>query len=66
MELQRALKLRVGETVHCPTDRGDPAYAGVVSYISGNIATHLGKEFIWVTVKDRHGCKRVWPSNRLG
>ena len=66
MDIQRALKLKVGDVAHCPADRGDAAYTGKVVHVSGNITTHLGKEFIWVTVSDGHGSRHVWPSNRLG
>lgn len=66
MQLDKALALKVGDVVRCPADRGTPAYIGPITHISGNVATHMGKEFIWVTVADGHGHRHVWPSNRLG
>lgn len=64
MDIKTALKLQPGAMVRFPADRGDLGGTGCVAHVSSNIATHLGKQFIWVTV--RFGTKQtVWPSNRL-
>lgn len=67
MDIQRALQLKIGNTVACPPDRREPGYRGTVTNVSPIIATsHNGDEYIWVEVKTPFGHKSVWPSNRLG
>lgn len=68
MKIERARQLKVGDLVHFPADRGDPAGSGRITHISPTEQTHMGgKPFLWVTVRYQ-GEKRsaVWPSNRLG
>lgn len=67
MTHEQALKLKVGDTVRCPADRGEPGYSGKVEHIDDNDATHaLVKEpFRWVTVRKPGAHASVWPSNRL-
>lgn len=65
MHIDKARKLKIGQKVTCPPDRGDKGYVGTVTHISHethrNIHDH---EYLWVEV---HGPqhKSVWPSNRL-
>lgn len=71
MELADARKLKYGDRVRCPADRGDPAYEGTVRSSDCNtkaLSSHMGKEFIWVLVQQPgpRGYRSVWPSNRLG
>jgi hypothetical protein len=69
MKIEKALTLKVGDTVYCPADRGDPPFSGKVTHncngtktISKNLD---GVEYIWVEVQGP-GKKSMWPSNRLG
>ncbi len=67
MDIQRALKLKPGQSVNCPPDRGSAAFRGRVSFgfVPGDIQhNHAGVAFIWVPVTG--GLGGVWPSNRLG
>lgn len=71
MDIESARKLKYGDRVHCPADRGDPAYVGTVRSVDCGttpLASHMGKEFIWVLVRQPgpRGHRSVWPSNRLG
>jgi len=69
MNIDQARKLKFGQLVKCPADRGSPAFTGTVR--SEDCATAQSNEnlsgevYIWVTVSHR-GIKSVWPSNRLG
>ena len=66
MELARAQRLKVKQTIHCPADRGYPAGYGEVRGVGTQVSkTMTGKEYVWVTVK-RSLHSEVWPSNRLG
>ena len=69
MNIEQARKLKYGQTVHCPADRGEPAYTGTVrSEDCATCAAHLdnnAKQYIWIEVQGA-GKKSVWPSNRLG
>jgi hypothetical protein len=65
MHIDKALRLKVGDIVHCPADRGDPAFTGRVTHVSPVIHEASLTEFIWVEVQGPHH-KSVWPSNRLG
>lgn len=60
-------RFKAGDIVHCPADRGDKAYMGKVTHVSGTIHTHATSgEYTWVEVMDlMSGRKSVWPSNRL-
>lgn len=67
MNIERAKKLRRGDTVFCPADRGDKAYTGQVTHVGalGSVShNHDGQAYIWVEVQGPHH-KSVWPSNRL-
>lgn len=71
MKIEEARKLKYGQRVSCPADRGSPAFTGTVRTETELIAhaqvyTTNDVEFIWIEVQypDRH--KAVWPSNRLG
>jgi len=67
MDITRAKNLKVGDTVHCPADRGEPGYSGRVEHISTTEQTHMdSKPFLWVTVRKSNSTAHVWPSNRLG
>lgn len=68
-EHRKAKKLKRGDTVHFPEDRGEPAGCGTVQLdTSDNIVyTNIYKdEYVWVNVKYSNGRKALWPSNRLG
>lgn len=67
MNIERALRIKRGERVACPPDRGDKGYMGEVVHTSPIIATNRdGTEYIWIQVQHPDGHKSVWPSNRLG
>lgn len=64
MNIQRALKLKPGDAVACPPDRGSPGFAGRVAagFTPGDIQhSYAAAAFIWVPVAGGG----VWPSNRL-
>lgn len=64
MDLQRALKLKPGDLVACPPDRGGPGFAGRVAagFTPGDIQrNHAGAAFIWAQLVSGG----LWPSNRL-
>lgn len=68
MNIDQARKLRPGDTVACPADRGEAAFQGKVTSIDVDAVpsrTPDGTEYIWVEVKGPWH-KSVWPSNRLG
>ena len=68
MEIERAKRCKVGDVVHVPADRGDPAGWGKVKHIGGAVAKTLnGTEYVWITVR-HNGLlhSSVWSSNRLG
>lgn len=67
MNIEQAKKLKVGDRVNCPEDRGAPAFIGKVASVGPNVSTNInGEEYVWVTVKGPHGFSAgVWPSNRL-
>lgn len=71
MNIERALRLKIGERVVCPQSKNQrghdgPDYIGTVTGVSPIIATRPdGVEYIWVEVKGATH-KSVWPSNRLG
>lgn len=69
MHITKARKLKVGDRVSCPADRGDPAFTGQVSWVQADakaaIAHGSSAEYIWVEVQGQSK-KSVWPSNRLG
>lgn len=68
MDIEKALKLKRGDIVYCPADRGNPNFCGTVASditdktISKNIK---GYKYIWIEVLTPFGHKSVWPSNRL-
>ena len=65
MDINKAQSLKIGQTVHFPSDRGDPAGSGCVKHVSETVNKNIhGTEYIWVTV-DTGGHASVWPSNRL-
>lgn len=64
MKIEEALKLKVGDVVYFPPDRGDPGGYSTVKFIGANqeIKKNIyGVEYIWVTL-----VRGVWPTNRLG
>lgn len=67
MKIEQAKRLQYGSTVHCPADRGEAPYAGVVRYIGLDVFKNIhGVEYVWITVSRKHGASsHVWPSNRL-
>lgn len=69
MKIEDAQKLKHGDRVVCPADRGEPSYTGAVSGELHRVAlintTANGDQYVWVSVKG-FGKKSVWPSNRLG
>jgi hypothetical protein len=68
MDIERALRLKKGDIVHCPADRGEPAYIGKVvdNFTCKDVHTNMyGTKYIWVLVQGLLH-KTTWPSNRLG
>lgn len=59
---------KIGQTVHCPADNGDPAYVGTVTSIDPTEQTNIhGVKYHWVHVKANHGPRQAWwPSHRIG
>ncbi|UCV26733.1 hypothetical protein [Ferribacterium limneticum] len=67
MNINKAKALQVGQQVGCPTDRGDSAYQGNVTWVGEHTSTNIyGHEYIWVEVQRPGSHKSMWPSNRLG
>lgn len=68
MNISKALKIVVGNTVACPADRGDPAYMGRVTYVGTTVLENIhGDRYIYVEVQTPWGNRKtMWPSNRLG
>lgn len=67
MNIERARKLKVGDRVYYPADRGDPAGDGRVTAVFPAECTHMNQApFIWVEVQMPGIRKTVWPTNRLG
>lgn len=68
MNIDKAIALKVGDTVHCPADRGDRPYAGRVTHVAGGRCVSFnGTPYVWITVRHPNGLSsHVWPSNRLG
>jgi len=66
MDIQKALRLRVGDTVSFPSDRGSPAGSAKIVSTSGASAAinHniYDQPYIWIGLEAPNG---VWPSNRL-
>jgi hypothetical protein len=58
-------KLKVGEFVEYPEDRGAPKGIGkIISFGSKEYKNIYGVLYVWVTVKGPVR-ESVWPSNRL-
>lgn len=59
---------KIGDMVNCPADRGDAAYRGKVTHVSGAMQkSHQGVLYAWVSVEHPSRTSRhVRPSNRLG
>lgn len=67
MDIAKARALKPGAIVHCPADRGQPAYSGKVEHIGQAEARDLqGRAYLWITVGRPGMHSSVWPSNRLG
>lgn len=59
-------QLKVGHSVRCPADRGEPGFTGkIVGFSTQENKTSTGITYVWVEVQGPHH-KSVWPSNRLG
>jgi hypothetical protein len=66
LKIEKARKLKVGDYVSCPADRGDQAYRGQVTHVDGSeYENGNGDPYKWITVKNPWGWESVWPSNRL-
>jgi hypothetical protein len=72
MDIQKALFLRKGDKVQCPTDRGEPAFIGTVKtetnliMESKPITSYQGQQYIWIQIERTPGVPGgAWPSNRL-
>jgi len=62
MNIEKAQRLQVGDTVHYPEDRGTKAGSGKISHIGQTVNTsYQGNKYIWVSIQGGG----VWPSNRL-
>lgn len=68
MDISKAKALKPGAVVHCPADRGEPAFTGTVASVGTAESSANGKPFVWIEVKHPYPSNRksVWPSNRLG
>ena len=66
MNIEKAKKLKVGDSVRCPADHGNSAYCGKVTFIQPTLVNknHVGEDYLWVHVKGPNHVS-VWPSNRL-
>lgn len=63
MNIERAKKLKAGNIVRFPEDRGSPAGVDRVKHVGESVAeTVSGTEYVWITTY----LNGVWPSNRLG
>lgn len=65
MNIEEAKKLKVGDVVQYPPDRGDPGGYSKVKHVTGNPTVYKNihdVEYIWVSLE----CGGLWPSNRLG
>jgi hypothetical protein len=66
MDIKKAKQLVYGASVHCPADRGEPPYYGIVRHIGADVFKNIhGHEYIWVTVSKNGNTRHVWPSIRL-
>ena len=62
MDIEKALKLKKGDSVFFPPDRGDAGGIGMVKSASKEVNKNIhGKEYVWVGLMGGG----VWPSNRL-
>lgn len=69
MDIANARRLKPGDFVRCPPDRGDEGYTGPVTLLQPGIEPQrnaAGIEYISVHVRTPRGHDTVWPSNRLG
>lgn len=67
MTVEEAKKLRIGQWVQCPADRGAAPFAGRVRSVGVEVYTNIrGTMYVWVHVsgQGRPGSS-VWPSNRI-
>jgi hypothetical protein len=66
MNIERAKLVQVGQSVRCPSDRGDAAFIGKVTHISPTVCENFaGEPYIWIQVRNGTQSGGVWPSNRL-
>ena len=62
MDIEEAKKLKVGDKVRFPKDRGEPSGIGIVqSPAMGEYENIHGTPYVWIGLKGGG----VWPSNRL-
>jgi len=64
MDIKQALKLKPGDRVTYPPDRGDAGGSATVKGISDNTVntSFQGQKYIWVSLNEQPS---IWPSNRL-
>ncbi len=65
MNIEKAKRLKVGDVVGYPSDRGNPGGFSKVKYVPENPVVYKNihdVEYIWVSLE----CGGLWPSNRLG
>ena len=73
MNIESALKLKPGQQIWFPADRGDCAGCGVVVHADTDVQrSFLGQEYVWVLIEfydhympPKYVRRAVWPSNRL-
>jgi hypothetical protein len=69
VRVDQAKKLKYGQRVSCPPDRGSAGFTGTVrteNLDQAIVNNHPnGGDYIWVEVMGPTH-KSVWPSNRLG
>lgn len=64
MHISKALKLKSGDVVRYPSNRGIQGGTSRIRHVSENPIIQknmLGHEYIWITLESGG----VWPSNRL-
>lgn len=59
---------KAGDRVRCPTDMGQPAFTGVITFVGPNVIPKnmLHPAFVWCSVRRGRENGGVWPSHRLG
>lgn len=66
VDIEKAKKIRIGQIVNYPADRGEAAGSGRVTFTQPLVYSNAsGVEYVWVNVRKPDGSSAVWQSNRL-